>query len=134
MYLIRCGFLFYHNTMLDQFYISIFNYYKKTFGKKSLGIALLYINFLELSIILALGAFFLAFANQMKLLIMSSTKFWVLFALVAIFVVFKNWMRYNGKKRIVLNAKIKGRPTSIYLLWILPFGCFLLAFILLQVV
>ena len=120
--------------MLDTFYISIFNYYKKTFGKKSLGLALLYINFLELSIILALAAFFLAFANQMKLLIMSSTKFWVLFALVAIFVVFKNWMRYNGKKRIILNAKLKGQTTSIFLLWILPLGCLTLAIILLQVV
>lgn len=120
--------------MLDTFYISIFNYYKKTFGKKSLRIALLYINFLELSISLALGAFFLAFANQMKLLIMSSTKFWVLFLVLSIFVIFKNWMRYNGKKRIILNAKIKTRPTSIYLLWILPFGCLVLGFILLQVV
>lgn len=120
--------------MLDTFYISIFNYYKKTFGKKSLTIALLYINFLELSIILALGAFFLAFANQMKLLVMSSTKFWILFVLVSVFVVFKNWMRYNGKKRIILNAKLKSKPTSIYLLWILPFGCLILAVILLQVV
>ncbi|MDP5081438.1 MAG: hypothetical protein NWP87_02190 [Winogradskyella sp.] len=120
--------------MLDTFYIYIFNYYKKTYRKKSIGIALLYINFLELSLILSLGTFFMAFANQMKLLLMSSTKFWILFTLVSLFVVFKNWMRYNGKKRIILNAKLKGRPTSIYLLWILPFGCLALAFILLQVV
>jgi len=120
--------------MLDTFYISIFNYYKKAFGKKSLSLALLYINFLELSIILALGAFFLAFANQMKMLVMSSTKFWVLFSLVTVLVISKNWMRYNGKKRIILNAKLKGQTTSIYLLWILPFGCLILAFILLQVV
>jgi hypothetical protein len=119
--------------MLDTFYISIFNYYKKTLGKKSLGLSLLYINFLELSIVLALGAFFMAFASQMKLLVMSSAKFWVLFTLVAVFIVFKNWMRYNGKKRNVLNAKIKGNTTSIYLLWFLPFGCLTIAFILLQV-
>lgn len=127
-------FLIYTKTMLDTFYISIFNYYKKTLGKKSLGLALLYINFLELSFILALGTFFLAFANQMKMLVMSSTKFWVLFALVATFIVFKNWMRYNGKKRTILNAKLKGQTTSIYLLWILPFGSLILAIILLQVV
>ncbi len=118
--------------MLDTFYISIFNYYKKAFGKKSLRLALLYINFLELSIILALGAFFMAFANQMKMIVMSSAKFWVLFTLVALFVLFKNWMRYNGKKRIVLNAKSKHNQTSIYLLWLLPIGCLAISLILLQ--
>ncbi|BAO75388.1 hypothetical protein WPG_1158 [Winogradskyella sp. PG-2] len=82
---------------------------------------------------MALGAFFMAFASQMKLLIMSSTKFWILFTLVALFVVFKNWMHYNGKKRTVLNAKLKGNKTSIYILWLLPFGCLFIAFILLQV-
>ncbi len=119
--------------MLDTFYISIFNNYKKTLGKRSLTIALLYINFLELSIILALAAFFMAFASQMKMLVMSPTKFWILFALITLFVIFKNWMRYNGKKRNILNAKSKNIRTSIYLLWFLPFGCLAIAFILLQV-
>tara|TARA_R110002111_G_scaffold252638_2_gene317594 strand:- start:5909 stop:6172 length:264 start_codon:yes stop_codon:yes gene_type:complete len=86
-----------------------------------------------MSIILALASFFIAFAGQMKMLVMSSTKFWVLFTLIAIFVIFKNWMRYNGKKRNVLNAKLKPKHTSIYLLWLLPFGCLAIAFILLQV-
>ena len=119
--------------MLDSFYISIFNYYKKRLGKRSLLIALLYINFLELSIILALGAFFMAFASQMNILRMSSTKFWVLFSLVAFFIIFKNWMRYNGKKRTVLNATFKKAPTSVYILWLLPIGCFAIALVLFQV-
>ncbi|EDP72658.1 hypothetical protein FBALC1_16192 [Flavobacteriales bacterium ALC-1] len=119
--------------MLDTLYITIFNHYKKSLGKRSLPIALLYINFLELSIILALAAFFMAFASQMKMGLMSSTKFWVLFIIVALFVVFKNWMRYNGKKRNILNAKFKSKKTSIYLLWFLPLGCLAIAFILLQV-
>jgi len=55
--------------MLDTFYISVFNYYKKTLRKRSLAVALLYINCLELSIILALAAFFMAFASQMKMLV-----------------------------------------------------------------
>ncbi|WP_296385888.1 hypothetical protein [Winogradskyella sp.] len=120
--------------MLDTYYISIFNHYKKSLGKKSLKLALLYINFLELSIVLVLGAFFMAFANQMKMLVMSTTKFWVLYLLVALFIIFKNWMRYNGKKRNILNAKLKGKTTSIYLLWVLPFGCLMIGYILLQVV
>ena len=120
-------------SILDTFYITIFNHYKKALGKKSIKIALLYINALEVSITLALATFFMAFANQMKMSIMSSTKFWVLFTLIALFIVSKNWMRYNGKKRIILNSKLKSKKTSIYLLWLLPLACFALAFILLQV-
>lgn len=120
-------------SFLDNFYISIFNHYKKALGKRSLKLALFYINFLELSITLVLAAFFMAFASQMRIIVMSSTKFWVLFLLVALFVIFKNWMRYNGKKRNVLNAMSKRKSLSIYLLWLLPIGCSILAFILLQV-
>ncbi len=126
-------FSIYLNSMLDQSYITIFNHYKKSLGKRSLTVALLYINLLELSIILSLLAFFKAFASQMKMSVMSNTKFWVLYSLIVLFVLFKNWMRYNGKKRIILNAKSKPKHTSIYLLWILPIGCFTFAFILLQV-
>lgn len=120
-------------STFDTFYISIFNHYKKVMGKQSIKIALLYINALEISIILALGAFFMAFAGQMKMQVMSSTKFWVLFVLITLSVMFKNWMRYNGKKRNILNAKSKRNSTSIYLLWLLPIGCFTIAFILFQV-
>ncbi|MDN3491398.1 hypothetical protein [Winogradskyella bathintestinalis] len=119
--------------MLDKYYIAVFNYYKKSLGKRSLTIAQLYINFLELSIVLALGAFFMAFAIQMKMPTMSSTKFWILLVLIGLFIISKNWMRYNGKKRNVLSVKLKRNETSIYLLWLLPVGCFLLAVILLQV-
>ncbi|RED44583.1 hypothetical protein DFQ10_103270 [Winogradskyella eximia] len=119
--------------MLDNYYITIFNHYKKVFGKKSITIALLYINALEISIALALGAFFMAFASQMKISVMSSSKFWVLFTLIALFIISKNWMRYNGKKRTILNAKSKRIDTSISLLWLIPIGCLTMAFILLQV-
>ncbi|WP_179352862.1 hypothetical protein [Winogradskyella vidalii] len=120
--------------MLDNIYITLFNHYKKAFGRKSINIALLYISVLEISIVFVLAAFFMAFAKQMKMQMMSSTKFWVLFTLVALFIVSKNWMRYNGKKRTILNAKSKPNETSIYLLWLIPIGCFAMAFILLQVV
>lgn len=119
--------------MLDTYYISIFNHYKKTLGKRSLNIALVYISLVELSIILALLAFFMAFAGQLKISVMSDTKFWVLYGVIAAFIFFKNWMRYNGKKRNILNAKGKRNTMSIYLLWLLPIGCFVIAFVLLQV-
>ncbi|WP_179348570.1 hypothetical protein [Winogradskyella pacifica] len=120
-------------SLFDNYYILIFNHYKKKLGKRSLNIALFYITFLELSVIFALSTFLMAFASQMKMAIMSSTKFWVLFSIVALFIISKNWMRYNGKKRMILNAKSKRSDTSIYLLWLFPLGCFAIALILLQV-
>lgn len=120
-------------SIFDTYYISIFNYYKKALGKRSIKIALIYINILELTITLALAAFFMAFAGQMKMQVMSSTKFWTLYLLIALFIMFKNWMRYNGKKRTILNAKSKPNQTSIYLLWLLPLGCLVMALVLLQV-
>jgi len=119
--------------MQDRYYITVFNHYKKAFGRRSLTIALFYINFLELSFTFVLAAFFMAFAKQMKIQVMSSTKFWVLLSLIALFIMAKNWMRYNGKKRTILNAKLKYKQTSILLLWLLPLGCCALALILLQV-
>lgn len=119
--------------MLDNYYISILNHYKKRLGKRSLTIALLYINILELSILLALGAFFRAFTLQMKITSISSTKFWILFGLVSVFIMFKNWMRYNGKKRNILNAKHRSKTPSFYLLWLLPIGFITLALVFLQV-
>ena len=118
--------------MFDNFYIAVFNHYKKTLGKRSLKIALFYINVLELSVYLAIGSFFLAFSNQMKIMTMSSPKFWFLFSLLSLCIIFKNWMRYNGKKRNILNAKIKAKVTSIYKLWLFPIGCLLIAMALWQ--
>ncbi len=120
--------------MLDRYYISVFNYYKKRLGKRSLKIALFYIDFLELSIYLSLGAFFFAFVKQMNFINLSFGKFWTIYGLISVFVISKNWLRYSGKKRNVLNAKLKAKKTPIFLLWILPFGCLILAFILLQVI
>jgi hypothetical protein len=128
------AFLFCSINMLDRYYITVFNFYKKSLGKRSLLLALLYINVLELSIILTFSTFFMAFAKQMKIITMTSTKFWMLFCLGSIFIVFKNWMRYNGKKRIVLNAKSKAQKISIYLLWLLPIGLLILSSILFQVI
>lgn len=120
-------------SLFDEFYITIFNHYKKALGKRSIKVALLYINLLKLSIAFALAAFFLAFAKQMKMQIMSDTKFWVLMTLLSFLIVFMNWLRYNGKKRTILNAKSKRSSLSIYLLWIIPLGCIAISVILFQV-
>jgi hypothetical protein len=96
-------------------------------------ISLFYINFLELSIYFAFGAFFLAFASQMNFMSIAKEKFWIFYTVVAVSLIFKNWMRYNGKRRHVLNAKLSSKKISIVLLWALPFGALLIAIALLQV-
>lgn len=119
--------------MLDNYYISFLKYYKDKLGHGSISLALFYINLLELSIFLLLGTFFMAFAKQMRLVTMSQTKFWTLYIIIGIFICFKNWMRYNGKKRNILKAKSKTKQMSIYLLWALPVIFSLLALVFYQV-
>ncbi|REG89556.1 hypothetical protein [Winogradskyella sediminis] len=120
-------------SFTDTNYMYIFNHYKKKYGKKSINIALLYVCLLEFSFILAIGSFLKAFASQMKMSVLSNSKFWVLYTIIALFIISKNWMRYNGRKRNILNAKNKHKKSSIFLLWILPLGCIAIALILLQV-
>ncbi|MBL85602.1 hypothetical protein [Winogradskyella sp.] len=119
--------------MLDNFYISVFNSYKARLGKRANRVALFYINLLEISIYLAFGAFSLAFANQMNIATITMFKFWVIIGLVTLFIMFKNWMRYNGKKRNVLKAKSRTKTPSVILLWLLPLGGIILSIVFLQV-
>ena len=68
---------------------------------------------------------------------MSADKAWTLFVLVVIFIFFKNWMYYGGRKRKVLNAKrIKNKKLTynIYMLWFLPIVILALTLVLLQAV
>ncbi len=120
--------------MLDRFYIAIYNYYKPSLGKRSARLALIYINFLELSLLLVGTSFFKAFASQMHMTRIEASKFWLVFGLVGLIICFKNWIRFNGKKRTVLNAQRKGPKPSMYLLWFLPIACLGLAAIFLKVV
>ena len=117
--------------MLDPFYISFLNTIKKQFGKSAFSMALAYISFFEISLMLLVGLFFAAFGSQMNIPLMSSLKGWTLFALLSIFIVMKNWLRYNGKKRIILKAKAHKKHHLITLI-MLPLVCLLLAFIFYQ--
>ena len=119
--------------MLDTFYISVYNHIKKRSGKGALRIALYYIVFLELLLLFLLGIFFMAFAKQMKLQVMSDTKAIVLFVIIGLFIFFKNWMRYNGKRRTILNAKSNRVVHPVWKLVLFPILCVLLAVILLQI-
>ncbi|WP_412987049.1 hypothetical protein [Pontimicrobium sp. IMCC45349] len=122
-------------TISDQLFFTVFNAYKDKLKRKSNTLAVFYILLFESSVILLLGVFFAKFFNQMKVTTMSSTKAWVLFGLVVVILYFKNWIKYSGKKRKVLNAKslkVKTKTYSIWIVWLLPIGIIALALVLLN--
>jgi len=122
-------------TLFDHFVFNIFQYYKPKYKSKANRIAILYITFLQMTLVLLLGVFFSIFFRQMHLDIISATKSWTLFVLLVFILYFKNWMFYSGKKRRVLNAKLtkkRAQKYSIFTLWFLPFGCIALALLLSQ--
>ncbi|MDN3664725.1 hypothetical protein ACFFU1_00680 [Algibacter miyuki] len=121
----------------DILFYHIFQYYKAQKSKKANQIATFYVSFLQCSLLLLLGVFFAKFFGKMHMDTMSSDKAWTLFVLVTIFIFFKNWMQYGGRKRKVLNAKmLKNKKLSynIWMIWLLPVailgltGVFLQAF------
>ena len=122
-------------TISDQLFFTVFNAYKDKLKRKSNTLAVFYIFLFESSVILLLGVFFAKFFNQMKVTTMTSTKAWVLFGLVVVILYFKNWIKYSGKKRKVLNAKslkVKTKTYSIWIVWLLPIGIIALALVLLN--
>ena len=124
-------------SIFDSLFFNVFKHYKDAKSKKANQIATVYISILQCALVFVLGVFFAGFFKQMNMETMSQDKAWVLFIMVSIFIFFKNWMQYAGRKRKVLNAKMlkkKSANYSIYLLWLLPIACILLAFIIWQAV
>ncbi len=120
-------------SLSDQFFFNIFSYYKNRYKKLASKIATIYINFLQVSVLLVLGVFFAVFFNQMHVTFLDSEKAWILFVIASIIICFKNWIQYSGKKRNVMNAKISSRKSKhfpIWLLWSLPIMCIALSIIL----
>lgn len=117
----------------DILFFHFFKHYKTKKNKKANRIATFYITFLQGSLLLLLGVFFAGFFKQMNVVTMSAEKAWTLFVLVIIFIYFKNWMQYGGRKRKVLNAKVlksKNLTYSIWLLWLLPIAILGLGYII----
>lgn len=124
-------------TLFDQFYYSIFTFYKTRYKQKANTFALWYVSILQISLVFLLGVFFAKFFSQMHMDTMSETKAWALFIIASVGIHFKNWMQYTGKKRMVINSKLikKKKPTySIWLLCLLPIAALGLAFVLYQAV
>jgi hypothetical protein len=61
------------------------------------------------------------FCEQMKLTFLTTPNAWLLFVGISLFIVFKNWMGYNGKKRSILFSKASKRASQHSLLALVVF-------------
>jgi len=119
----------------DNLFFHFFQHYKTKKSKKANAIATFYITFLQSSLLLLLGVFFAKFFRQMHVATMDASKAWTLFVLAVIFLYFKNWMQYGGRKLKVRNAKMlknKKLTYNIWLLWSIPFILLGLTYVLFQ--
>lgn len=121
-------------TTFDQFFFAIFSAFKPKFKQKANSIALLYISLLQIALLFVVGVFFVTFLNKMHVKTMSTSNMWTLFVIFSIVLHLKNWMKYNGKSRKVLNAKFnKSKNTySVSILLLLPVICTILGIIILK--
>ena len=122
-------------TIFNQLFLSVYTYYKTSFKKKANTIAVFYISLLQISIVLLLGSFFATFFKQMSVETLTSENAWILFIAISIILYFKNWMSYNGRNRMIMNAKTSNKKKlgyHIISIWMLPFAATTLAIILLR--
>jgi len=122
-------------NFFNQLYLTVFSRFKGRFKQKANTIALFYTSVLQITLLFLGGVFFIKFLEQMKVVVMSESNAWVLFIMTAVFIHFKNWVSYSGRKRRVLNAKLsnkKGLEYSLFMLIVLPVGIIGLALLMLQ--
>jgi len=122
-------------NFFNQLYLAVFSRFKGRFKQKANTIALFYTSALQIALLFLGGVFFIKFLEQMKVVVMSGSNAWLLFIMTAVFIHFKNWVSYSGRKRRVLNAKLsnkKGLEYSLFMLIVLPVGIIGLALLMLQ--
>ena len=123
--------------MFDQLFFRVFKYFKDKNNTKANRIALIYISLLQCSLLLLLVIFSAGFVRQMNMNTITEDKVIILFCLACLFIVFKNWIQYSGKKRKVLNAKMLKSRTgqyNIWSLWLLPLASLGLSWIIYQAI
>jgi len=124
--------------VFDSLFFNVFEHYKPSKKKKANTIAMYYITSLQCSLLLLSGIFVSAFLNEMNSVTLSPGNTWTLFVMACIFIIFKNWIQYSGKKRKVLNAKFNSKKKSesynIWLLWGLLLSCIVLSITILIVI
>ena len=125
-------------TIFDVLFYNVFQQYKPTQKKKANSIALYYINILQCTLLLIVGIVITTVLKDTNISTMSSGNAWTLFILVCLFLIFRNWIQYSGKKRKLLNVKFnsKKKPElyNIWLLWALLVSAIILAIAMLTTV
>tara|TARA_B110000003_G_scaffold17651_1_gene17343 strand:+ start:536 stop:913 length:378 start_codon:yes stop_codon:yes gene_type:complete len=119
----------------NKLYLTVFSRFKSRFKQKANTIALFYVSLVEIGLTLLIGVFFIKFLDQMKVVIMSGSNAWLLFIMTALFVHFKNWVNFSGRKRRVLNAKFSNKKKlqySLFILIVLPLGIIGLSLLMLK--
>ena len=120
----------------DTLFFTVFQYYKAKYKTKANDIALFYILVLQASVLLLLGSFFMLFFEGMNVGVISPSKARILYIIIVIALIFRNWVYYTGKKRKVLNTKLNksttNKATNIWLLWTIPATCLVLSILLIQ--
>ena len=122
-------------NFFNQLYLTVFNRFKGRYKQKANSIALFYTSVLQIALLFLGGVFFIKFLEQMKVVVMSSSNTWMLFVLTAVFIHFKNWVNYSGRKRRVLNAKLSNKKDLGYatvILIVLPVAIIGLSLLMLQ--
>ncbi len=97
-------------------------------------LSLHYISLVEIAFYGLIACFFAAFSSQLNIGKISSEKAIILSVLCVLFIYLKNWMRYNGKRRNILNAKSKRQKLQPWKLIVLPLTCMLLALVFFQAI
>ena len=108
-------------NLFDQFYISAYQKIKKHKPKLAAKAARFYVSLLQIGLFLLLGVFFMKFCKQMKMNFLTTSDAWLLLVGITIFILFKNWMGYNGKKRSILLSKASKRASQHSLLTLVVF-------------
>ena len=119
-------------NFFDRLYLYVFQQVKQYKPKLAARWALFYVSDFQLALCLFFGIFFMKFSKQMKLNILDDTSLWIVSLGITVFIFFKNWMSYNGKKRNILisrNTK-KSKQYSAYTLIVFLLALFALSFIL----
>ena len=133
--LLQVFFILLYMNYFNQLYITVFSRFKGRFKQKANIVALYYISVVEIALLLLIGVFFIKFLDQMKVVVMSGANAGLLFIMTAVFIHFKNWVSYTGRKRLVLNAKLSSKKVleySSFLLIVLPIGIIGLSLLMLK--
>ena len=119
-------------NFFDRLYLSVFQEVKQYKPKLAARWARFYVSVFQIALCLFFGIFFMKFSKQMKLNILDDTSLWIVSLGITVFIFFKNWMSYNGKKRnILMSRNTKGlKRYSAYTLIVFLLALFALSFIL----